>query len=425
MRVLVVGGGGREHALIWKLAQSPLVKAIACAPGNGGISGRANCINVDPNDIENLAQFAYKAEMDLTIVGPEAPLTRGIVDLFRQKGLNIVGPTQSAARIEGSKSFAKDLMKKYDIPTADYQSFTDHTEALSYIKKARVPLVIKADGLAAGKGVFPCRTTEEALDALDRIMVRKVFGDAGNTVVVEEFLTGEEASFLVFTDGHTVLPMPACQDHKAIYDGDQGPNTGGMGAYSPAPVVTPELENRIMEKIMIPTIEGLASEGCPYEGVLYAGLMIKDGDPKVLEYNARFGDPEAQPLLMRMKSDLAAVLNAIVRRELDKITLEWDSRASVCVVMASKGYPGSYEKGKIIRGLEDVVIMDDIMVFHAGTDINMEGHYETTGGRVLGVTSVAPGIASAIDLAYKAVSKIHWDGCYYRRDIGKKALLRP
>jgi phosphoribosylamine--glycine ligase len=263
---------------------------------------------------------------------------------------------------------------------------------------------------------------EEAVNALDQIMVRKFFGDAGNTVVGEELLTGEEASFLAFTDGRTVLPMPACQDHKAIYDGDQGPNTGGMGAYCPAPVVTPELEKRIMEEIMIPTIEGLDREGCPYEGVLYAGLMIENGNPKVLEFNARFGDPEAQPLLMRMKSDLAEVLAAIARHELDRVTLEWDTRASVCVVMASEGYPGHYEKRKIIQGLEKVVVMKDIMVFHSGTDINLEGQYETNGGRVLGVTSLAPGIESAIDLAYNAVSKINWDGCYYRRDIGKKAL---
>ena len=362
--------------------------------------------------------------MDLTIVGPEAPLTKGIVDLFKQKGLPIVGPTMAAAQIEGSKSFAKDLMKKYGIPTGDYRTFEDHSEALDYVKKKGTPLVVKADGLASGKGVFPCQTLEEALRALDQIMVQGLFGEAGNRVVVEEFLTGEEASFLVFTDGKSVLPMPACQDHKALYDGDQGPNTGGMGAYSPAPVVTPQLEKRIMETIMIPTVEGLSLEGCPYEGVLYAGLMIENGEPKVLEFNARFGDPEAQPLLMRMTSDLTEVLAAITRHELDSVTLEWDHRASVCVVMASGGYPGQYQKGKLVQGLEKVVIMKDIMVFHAGTEINIEGQYETNGGRVLGVTSIAPGIDSAIDLAYEAVSKISWDGCYYRQDIGKKALKR-
>ncbi len=426
MRVLVVGSGGREHALVWKLSRSPQVQAIACAPGNGGIGGLANCIFVGagPEDIENLSAFAYKAEMDMVLVGPEAPLTAGIVDHFKEKGLPIFGPSKAAARIEGSKSFAKDLMRKYDIPTGDYRTFEDHGLALAYVREKGAPLVIKADGLAAGKGVFVCQTQEEAEAALDIVMVKKAFAEAGARVVVEEFLTGEEASFLVFTDGDTILPMPSSQDHKAIFDGDKGPNTGGMGAYSPAPVVTPELERKIMDTVMVPTIEGMAKEGCPYEGVLYAGVIIKNGEPKVLEFNARFGDPECQPLMMRMKTDLAEVLSATVKHELHKVKLEWDPRPSVCVVMASGGYPGKYAKGMEIGGLENVVTMKDVMVFHAGTELNIDGVYETTGGRVLGVTAIADDIPATIDLAYEAVHKIQWEGCYYRSDIGKKALNR-
>jgi len=425
MRILVVGGGGREHALVWKLHQNPEVKALACAPGNGGISGFANCIaNVGAGEIENLAAFAYKAEMDLTVVGPEAPLTAGLVDLFKEKDLLAFGPSKAAAQIEGSKSFAKDIMKKYGVPTADYAVFEEYAKALDYIKERGVPVCVKADGLAAGKGVFPCQTIEEAVEALDTIMVKKEFGGAGAKVVVEEFLTGEEASFLVFTDGETILPMPSSQDHKAIYDGDKGPNTGGMGAYSPAPLITPELEQKVMKTIMEPTIAGMEREGCRFEGILYAGLMIDKGEPKVLEFNARFGDPECQPLIMRLKSDLLEIIMAITNRELHKVKPEWDPRPSVCVVMASGGYPGKYEKGMEIRGLENVVTMKDIMVFHSGTDLNIEGRYETDGGRVLGVTSIADTIPGAIDLAYEAVGKIDWDGCYYRRDIGRKALNR-
>ncbi len=350
MKVLVVGGGGREHALVWKIAQSPRVKKIYCAPGNAGIAQMAECLSISAEDVKGLTAWAEKEKIDLTVVGPEAPLTLGMVDVFRARGLRIFGPSQKAAEIEGSKAFAKELMKKYGIPTGESETFTDPAAAVKYVKGKGAPLVVKADGLAAGKGVIICRTVEEALSALDLILVQKAFGAAGAKVVVEEFLEGEEASFLAFTDGETVLPLPTSQDHKAIYDNDQGPNTGGMGAYSPAPVVTEKVHREVMEKIMIPTVRGMAREGRKYQGVLYAGLMIKDEKPKVLEFNARFGDPEAQPLLMRMKSDLIPVLEATIDGKLSGQKMELEDRSSVCVVMASGGYPGSYEKGKVISG---------------------------------------------------------------------------
>ena len=387
MKVLVVGGGGREHALVWKIAQSPRVKKIYCAPGNAGIAQMAECLSISAEDVKGLTAWAEKEKIDLTVVGPEAPLTLGMVDVFRARGLRVFGPSQKAAEIEGSKAFTKELMKKYGIPTGESETFTDPAAAVKYVKGKGAPLVVKADGLAAGKGVIICRTVEEALSALDLIMVQKAFGAAGAKVVVEEFLEGEEASFLAFTDGETVLPLPTSQDHKAIYDNDQGPNTGGMGAYSPAPVVAEKVHREAMEKVMIPTVRGMAREGRRYQGVLYAGLMIKDEKPKVLEFNARFGDPEAQPLLMRMKSDLIPVLEATIDGKLSGLKMELEARSSVCVVMASGGYPGYYEKGKVISGLEEAAKVRDAFVFHAGTAFK-EGKVVTNGGRVLGVTAL-------------------------------------
>ncbi len=426
MKVLVVGSGGREHALCWKLAQSPLVEKVYCAPGNAGIAQEAECHPVSVNDFEGLADLVKKEGIDLTIVGPEDPLARGIVDFFERKGLRIFGPQAKAAQIEGSKVFAKELMRKYGVPTADFQVFDDPEKAWAYVEKKGAPIVIKADGLAAGKGVIVCRTLEEAREAIQKIMVDKVFGSAGDRVIVEECLFGEEASFMVITDGKTILPLPTSQDHKPLLDGDKGPNTGGMGAYSPAPVVTPSLAQEIMEKIMRPTIEGLAKEGAPYRGVLYAGLMISAGKPYVLEFNCRFGDPECQPLMMCIKSDLAELIEAALEGKLDQKSVEEDPRAAVCVVMASKGYPGKYEKGKPIKGLAQVARMKDVKVFHAGT-ARKGRQFVTAGGRVLGVTALGKDIPEAIKRAYAAVKKISWEGVHYRTDIGAKALkhLRP
>jgi phosphoribosylamine--glycine ligase len=421
MKVLVVGGGGREHALVWKLSQSPRVKEVFCAPGNGGISQSARCLAIAPDDLEGLVRFGKDEQIDLTVVGPELPLTMGIVDLFQNEGLRIFGATKAAARLEGSKSFAKDLMRHYNIPSARYRVFDDHDEAVAYIKKEGTPIVVKADGLAAGKGVILADTVQEAVEALDAIMVKRVFGKAGARVVIEERLEGEEASFIAFSDGEHVLPLASSQDHKAVYDADQGPNTGGMGAYSPAPVVTPAVHDRIMDQIMIPTVKALAAEGHPYEGVLYAGLMIKEGEPKVLEFNCRLGDPETQPIFMRMGGDLIPVIEACIEGDLTGMEISWDLRTSVCVVMASQGYPGSYEKGKRIQGLEKVKEMDGVYVFHAGTAFK-DGTYVTAGGRVLGVTGLGKGIKEAMAITYRAVSEITWEGVHFRTDIGKKAL---
>jgi phosphoribosylamine---glycine ligase len=421
MKILVVGGGGREHALVWKIAQSPKVSKVYCAPGNAGISGQATVVPIQANDLNRLIEFALKEKIDLTVVGPEDPLTRGIVDLFESKGLLIFGATKKAAEIEGSKAFAKEMMKKYHIPTASYEIFDSRDEAVNYIRTQGAPMVVKADGLAAGKGVVVCKTVEEAIHSVDQIMVEKIFGNAGNRVVVEEYLVGEEASYIAFTDGKTILPMASSQDHKPVLDGDQGPNTGGMGAYSPAPVVTDEVHEKIIEKILRPVIYGMGEEGRPYKGVLYAGLMIHKGHPKVLEFNARFGDPETQPVLMRMKGDIVPILEACMKENLSQHKIEWDNRASVCVVMTSKGYPGDYEKGKFIQGLNEVSRMERVFVFHAGTTFR-DGEIMTNGGRVLGVTGLGEDIPRAIERAYQAVKKISWDGVHYRTDIGQKAL---
>lgn len=421
MKVLVVGSGGREHALVWKIAQSPKVTKIYCAPGNAGISEQATLVPIKANDLNGLLEFALKEKIDLTVVGPEDPLTQGIVDLFESKGLFIFGANRKAAEIEGSKAFAKEMMKKYNIPTAFYEIFDNRNEAVNYIRKQGAPIVVKADGLAAGKGVIVCKTVEEAIQSVEKIMVEKIFGEAGNRVVIEEYLIGEEASYIAFTDGKAILPMASSQDHKPVFDGDRGPNTGGMGAYSPAPVVTDEVHEKIIEKILRPTIFGMREEGRPYQGVLYAGLMIHDGHPKVLEFNARFGDPETQPVLIRMKGDIVPILEACMKGTLSKHRIEWDHRPSVCVVMSSKGYPGDYEKGKIIGGLQEVSQMEGVFVFHAGTAFK-EGQMVTNGGRVLGVTGLGEDIPRAIEKTYQAVRRISWEGVHYRTDIGQKAL---
>ena len=423
MKVLVIGGGGREHALVWKIAQSPKVDHIYCAPGNAGIAEMAEIVNLSASDIEGLASFASKNGVDLTVVGPEIPLTMGIVDLFESRGLPVFGPSKKAAEMEGSKRFSKEIMEKYGIPTAEYSSFTSKDEALNYIDKMGAPIVIKADGLAAGKGVVVAMTLEEANEAIETIMGDKVFGAAGDSVVIEEFMQGEEASFLVFSDGKNVIPLPSAQDHKPIFDDDKGPNTGGMGAYSPAPVITKKMEEEILETIIVPTINGMAAEGKPYKGILYAGLMVTDKGPKVVEFNARFGDPECQPIMMRIKGDIIPVIEACIDERLDEVDIELVDDASICVVMASKGYPASYEKGDVISGLESLKDKDDVVVFHAGTKIS-EGKIVTNGGRVLGVTASGKDVESAIKKAYEAVNQISWDGTYFRKDIGKKAIGR-
>jgi phosphoribosylamine--glycine ligase len=421
MNVLVVGGGGREHALVWKVAQSRKVTKIYAAPGNAGIAGLAECVPIKAEDIPGLLAFAGSRKIDLTIVGPEGPLSRGIVDEFTKAGLRIFGPSGKAAEIEGSKRFSKDLMKKYDIPTAEYDVFTDRAAAEAYVRKKGAPIVVKADGLAAGKGVVVAESVDEALKALDLIMVQKAFGAAGDRVVIEECLKGEEASFMAFSDGRTVVPMASSQDHKRIFDEDKGPNTGGMGAYSPAPVVTKNLEQGVMEKIMIPTVRAMEKEGRLFKGVLYAGLMIHNNEAKVLEFNARFGDPETQPVMARLDTDLIEIIEAILDGTLSKLTITWKPESAVCVVMASGGYPGNYEKGKVITGLENAAKQKGVMVFHSGTALK-DGSIVTDGGRVLGVTGLGPSVASAIEHAYIGVRQISFAGAQYRRDIGARAL---
>ena len=423
MKVLVIGGGGREHALVWKIAQSPLVEKLYCAPGNPGIAAQAECVPLAVDDIDGMLAFARDKQVGLTVVGPELPLTLGIVDRFREAGLPIFGADRKAARIEGSKAFSKDLMVKYGVPTAAYGTFTEREAAVAFIRKHGAPIVVKADGLAAGKGVVVARSEEEAVQAVDDCLLGGAFGEAGKTVLIEEFLEGEEASFLAFTDGKRILPLASAQDHKPVFDGDLGPNTGGMGAYSPAPVVTAALHDKIVETVLRPTIEGMAREGCPYAGILYAGLMLRGEEIKVLEFNARFGDPEAQPLLARLKSDLVPVLLACARGDLTGMTLEWHDKAAVCVVMASGGYPGSFTKGFPIQGLEEADRQQDVVVFHAGTALQ-EGRVVNNGGRVLGVTGLGSTVASAIERAYQGVRAISWQGVHYRTDIGRKALDR-
>lgn len=418
MKVLVIGGGGREHALVWKIAQSPMVSKIYCAPGNSGIGEIAECIPIKAEDIFGSADFAEERKIGLTVVGPEVPLVLGIVDLFEQRGLKIVGPTKKAAEIEGSKVFAKNLMEDLGIPTARYKVANSPVEARNFI---RIPCCIKTDGLAAGKGVVPCFNEKEAIVAIDKIMVKRDFGAAGDRIVMEEFLEGEEATFKVFTDGRNIIPMLPTQDHKPVFDGDKGLNTGGMGAYAPAPIITKELAKEIIDKIIKPFLTGMRKQGRIYKGVLYVGLMITSQGPKVLEFNCRFGDPELQPLVLLMKNDIVPILEAISEERLSEVKIEWKKGAAVCVTMASKGYPGKYEKGKEIEGLEEIEKMEDVRVFHAGT-VKENGKWKTAGGRVLGVTAYHKNIVSARNLAYAAVAKIKWQGVHYRTDISNKAL---
>ncbi len=466
MKVLVVGKGGREHALVWKLARSPRVRTVFCAPGNAGTALDGVNVNVAQNDVAGLVRLAKKEDVGLTVIGPEEPLALGVVDAFQKEGLRVFGPNRDAARIESSKVFSKRLMRHADVPTAEFNVF-DHPEpARAYLhsreyavlpngqqvpgnqirsqdvlvedgqrylvvqgRRALIglsqPVVVKADGLAAGKGVFVCSTTEEALNAVERIMVREEFGrDAGRQIVIERRLEGQELSLMALVSGRAILPLPSTQDHKAAFDNDEGPNTGGMGAYCPAPLATPQLMATVEESVLVPTVHAMKRQRCPFRGVLYAGLMVTNQGPRVLEFNCRFGDPETQPLLMRLKSDLLDLLEAVVDGRLDEVgedKVEWDPRPAVCVVMASQGYPGNFAKGKVISGLEEAAKLPDVKVFHAGT-VRQNDLVLTDGGRVLGVTALGDTLAEARARAYEAAGKISWAGAFYRRDIGEKAL---
>ncbi len=425
MNILIIGNGGREHALAWKAAQSPLAKKVYVAPGNAGTELEANLENVDISvtDIKGLLEFAQSNHIGLTIVGPEAPLVIGVVDTFRAAGLKIFGPTQAAAQLEGSKAFTKDFLARHHIPTAEYSNFTEVEPALRYVQSKGAPIVIKADGLAAGKGVIVAMTLEEAETAVKDMLAGNAFGDAGHRIVVEEFLDGEEASFIVMVDGQNVLPMATSQDHKRVGDGDTGPNTGGMGAYSPAPVVTDEIHQRVMDEVIWPTVRGMAAEGTPYSGFLYAGLMIsQSGQPKVIEFNCRFGDPETQPIMLRMRSDLVELCLAGAEGKLDEKSSEWDERAALGVVLAAKGYPNDYPKGDIITGLPQKDQPGE-KVFHAGTQIAGD-NVLTNGGRVLCVTALGDSVALAQKNAYQLAETINWPGRFYRKDIGYRAIDR-
>jgi phosphoribosylamine--glycine ligase len=426
MKILIIGGGGREHALAWKAARSPRAEKVYVAPGNGGTATEPGVENLDisAEDIAALAAFASANGIDLTVVGPEAPLVAGVVDAFAEAGLRCFGPTRGAAQLEGSKAFTKDFLARHRIPTAAYRTFTELAPALAYLGEVGAPIVVKADGLAAGKGVILAQDPATAEQAVRDMLSAGRFGTAGSRVVIEEFLTGEEASFIALVGGGHILPMATSQDHKARDEGDRGPNTGGMGAYSPAPVVTPEIHARIMDEVMRPTVAGLAAEGLPYTGFLYAGLMIApDGTPKVLEYNCRFGDPETQPILMRLESDLVELCVAALDGQLDRMSARWDPRAALGVVMAAGGYPDAYEKGRVISGLDGAGRIADCKVFHAGTRLQ-DSEVVTSGGRVLCVTALGKTVSEAQALAYEAVAEISWQDAYYRRDIGHRAIAR-
>jgi phosphoribosylamine--glycine ligase len=425
MKVLVVGGGGREHALAWKLARSGRVENVFVAPGNAGtaLDSKMENVAIGADDIDALISLARQEEIELTIVGPEMPLVAGITEAFGQNGLRCFGPSKVAAQLEGSKAFCKDFLARWNIPTAAYKTFTDVEPAKAYIKAQGAPIVVKADGLAAGKGVIVAQSEDEALAAAEDMLTGKAFGEAGCRAVVEECLQGEEASFIVMVDGQHILPLATSQDHKARDNGDAGPNTGGMGAYSPAPVVTPEINARIMREVIEPTVRGMAEEGHPYTGFLYAGVMITaDGTPKVLEYNCRFGDPETQPIVLRLRSDLVDLCLAALDQRLDQIQADWDRRAALCVVMAAEGYPEGYRKGEIVSGLPDHE-QEGIKVFHAGTAIK-DGQVVTNGGRVLCATALGDSVSEAQDRAYELVKQIRWNGVYYRTDIGYRAVAR-
>ncbi|MBI0112991.1 MULTISPECIES: phosphoribosylamine--glycine ligase [unclassified Gilliamella] len=425
MKVLVIGNGGREHALAWKAAQSPLVTKVFVAPGNAGTALEADLenINIKATDIAGLLNFAQEQQIDLTIVGPEAPLVIGIVDSFQKAGLKIFGPSKAAAQLEGSKAFTKDFLARHNIPTAEYQNFTEIEPAIAYIRQKGAPIVIKADGLAAGKGVIVAMTLKEAEDAVHDMLAGNAFGDAGHRVVIEEFLDGEEASFIVMVDGEHVEPMATSQDHKRVGDGDTGLNTGGMGAYSPAPVVTDDVFTKVMEQIIYPTVNGMAQEGNVYVGFLYAGLMIdKQGNPKVIEFNCRFGDPETQPIMMRMQSDLVELCLAAVEGKLNTVKSQWDPRPALGVVLAAGGYPGDYNTKDVILGLSSET-NQNCKIFHAGTSLE-NGQVYTNGGRVLCVTALGNSVSDAQQYAYEQLKNIYWHGCYYRHDIGYRAIER-
>ena len=424
MKVLVVGSGGREHALTWKLAREQRVSKVIAAPGSAGIAQEAECVGVRADDVEGLARLAAERGVDVTMVGPEAALAAGIVDRFRSEGLRVVGPDRAGAQLEASKAFMKQILTEAGVPTAAYRELTDAAQARAFARELGAPLVVKADGLAAGKGVVVCATIGEADAAIADMLERDRFGAAGRKIVVEEFLAGEEASFIVFTDGKRVLPLAPSQDHKAVFDDDRGPNTGGMGAYSPAPVVDAALTEHVITRLVQPTVDALRARGVDYRGVLYAGLMIAPAGPKVLEYNVRFGDPETQPLMMRMRSNLSDVLEACADGDLSGMRVEWDPGAAVCVVMAAAGYPGEPAKGHVITGIEAAERDSALKVFHAGTRRDEQGRWLSDGGRVLGVTGWGADIAGAIERAYAGVSRISWEGVHYRRDIGRKAVAR-
>jgi phosphoribosylamine--glycine ligase len=424
MKILVIGSGGREHTLCWKFSQDIRVNKIYCTPGNAGISQIAECVDIkigQPDYFKQLAALVTREKIDLTFVGPEVPLVEGITDYFKKLGLNIFGPTKDAALLEGSKVFAKEFMKKHNIHTPAFEIFNNSQEAIKYVQSQKPPLVIKTDGLAAGKGVYICPTVDKAIEAIKKIMDNKIFGKAGNKIVIDKFEEGEEVSILAWTDGKTAIPMVSSQDHKAIFDGDKGPNTGGMGAYSPAPIITNEMMTRIQNEILTPTIQGVSEEGRKYVGIIYLGLMIVSGQPKVLEYNCRFGDPETQVVLPRLKTDLTTIIQACFEGRLSEINIEWDERAVLCVVLASGGYPDDYTKGLEIFGLEDVQRLEDTMIFHAGTT-KKDDKILTAGGRVLNVTSYGDNIKQARERAYLACGKINFEGIYYRKDIGHRAL---
>lgn len=425
MKILLIGSGGREHSLAKKIAASPRLKKLYCAPGNPGTAQVAKNLPISELEIDKLLNFAKDNNIDFTFVGPEAPLVAGIVDKFNQANLCIIGPSQQGAQLEGSKEWAKAFLTKYSVPTASYEVFSDFDTAIEYIKNRNLfPIVIKADGLAAGKGVTVADNLQMAEDALKTCFLDKAFGSAGESVVIEDFLVGEEASILAFTDGNTVIPMASAQDHKAVYEGDKGPNTGGMGAYSPAPIVTANVEKKVLETILKPVVAGFKKEGILYKGILYAGLMINNEEPSVVEFNVRFGDPETQVVLPRLKNDLVDIFEAIRDQKLNELKLDWTEEPAICVVLASKGYPGNYEKGKIITGLDTIKENNKLQVIHAGTKLEADKTLVTKGGRVLGVVSQGKDLPTAIDTAYNTITQIHYDGLYFRRDIAKKALKR-